>query len=187
MSTIRNSKIFAITVLLIALAACSGQSATTNSPSPSATSITGKQASKDFAKVMTASVNLATANGLTQTTTNSKYGVYVLVLDSGTSPKYQAAIKNPDGSINFVFDADSFVPFFAQERVNANDKILETGDKFTLTRMIEGSAQLYEFTISHGTIASETSTDLTGITVVSNLNYALPATSLAILKSASMH
>jgi hypothetical protein len=186
MITFRIAKAVSSVVLLIALAGCAGQTSATNSPTPSPTMTTAVQATTDFAKAAKASVALATANGLTQTVDNSKYGVYTLVLDSGTSPKYQAAIKNPDGTVVYVFEADSFVPFFAQERLTAKDKISEVDGTFTLIRNIEGSDQIYTFTTSNGTFESETMTDPTGVTVVSTLKYALPQASIDILKMASM-
>jgi hypothetical protein len=186
MITFRIAKSVSSVVLLIALAGCSGQNNATNSPTPSPTVTTSAQAKADFAKAVTASVALATANGLTQTVDNSKYGVYTLVLDSGTSPKYQAAIKNPDGTIAYLFEADSFVPFFAQERLTVQDKISEADGTFTLTRNIEGSNQLYTFTTSNGTLESESMTDPTGLTVVSTLQYELPQSSIDILKMASL-
>jgi hypothetical protein len=160
---------------------------TTPPPTPSAspTATPPAQAASDFALAVAQSIDSATSSGLTQTVTNSTYGVYTLAMDKGVDPKYQAAIRNPDGTVEPVYDADSFAPYFAQELVAAHAPVSEVNHVFTVTKNIEGQNQDYVFVEVGHRLVSETMTDPSGVTVKSDLDYALGKDAQSILKTAA--
>jgi hypothetical protein len=157
----------------------------TPSASASPTATPPAQAAADFAALMTASITTATTYGLTQNVTNSQYGVYTLVMDQGTNPKRRAAMRNPDGSIVSVLDADSFAPYFAQELVSAHAPVVESGQLFAVSKNIEGQEQEFVFVAKNGLLYSETMTDPSGVKVVSVLDYTLGQDAINILQAAT--
>ena len=157
----------------------------TATPTPTLTKVTGAKAKSDFKSIVDASMALGDKEGLTQNTNNSKYGLYTLVLDRSYSDSYQAAVQNPDGSVEIIYESDAFSPYGASTSLSfGGTTVEELGNQFTITEDIEGSPAVFVYTVQNGVIVREEYTDATNITVTSDLLYTVTPLNLQILKKA---
>ena len=164
---------FAATLALIALVAL-GVSGCSSTPTPSSsatpTALTDDQALAAFKAIAEASVAKADSVGLIETTTNSKYGDYVLVLDRNYNKDYQAAVKNADGTYELIYESDAFAPAAAVSAIGLGAKVSFQNGVWRLTEMIEGTPTIYIYTVQNGLIATESGTG-GGDTWTSTLSY----------------
>ena len=191
-----NARKFAATLAVISLvvigaSGCASTASPTASQTPSATPsptvtdvpLTGAKALAAFKSIAQASVAKADKDGLTQTTVNSKYGTYVLVLDRNYNADYQAAVHNADGSYELIYETDAFAPSAAVSAIELGATVAYANGVWVLTEMIEGTPTDFEFTVSDGVIASETGHSATD-TWTSTLAYAVTADGHKIIDEA---
>ena len=192
----KNAGKFAATLAVISLVAlgvsgCASSASPTASQTPSATPsptvtdlpLTGEKALAAFKLIANASVSKADKAGLTQTTVNSKYGTYLLVLDRNYNADYQAAVHNADGSYELIYETDAFAPYAAVSAMTYGATVAFANGVWVLTEMIEGTPTDFEFTVSDGVIASETGHSATD-TWTSTLAYAVTADGHKIIDEA---
>jgi hypothetical protein len=124
-------------------------------PTPTPTSLTPAQALAAFKSIAQVSSTKADQDGLTQTTVNSKYGTYVLVLDRHYNADHQAAVKNADGSYELLYESDAFAPAAALAAIELGATVTFANDVWQLTEMIEGKPTNFDYTVVDGLIFSE--------------------------------
>jgi len=136
-------------------------SSTSGSPTPSASvttppvDLTPSQALAEFKAIAQASVAKADSVGLMQTTVNSKYGDYVLVLDRNYNKDYQAAVLNSDGTYALIYEADAFTPAAALSALDLGATVKVANGVWSLTEKIEGKPTTYTYTVANGLFATE--------------------------------
>jgi hypothetical protein len=156
----------------------------TSTPTPTPTSLTPAQALAEFKAIAQASSAKADKDGLTQTTVNSKYGTYVLVLDRNYNKDYQAAVHNADGSYELLYEADSFAPAAALAAIKLGATVAYANGVWVLTEMIEGTPTNFDFTVVDGLISSESGSSVAD-TWTSTLSYAVTADGHKIIDEAA--
>lgn len=130
----------------------------TSSPTPTRIEMTEAEALKNFKAAVDASMALADSQGLTQTTTNDKWGEYVLVLDRKYNADYSAAVKNADGTVELIYEAYAFAPWSAWESIETYDaKVRWDADtnEYVVTQMIENDPVEYRYKVQEGLIVAE--------------------------------
>jgi hypothetical protein len=183
-----NSLGFAITAaaavfLVSALSGCSVNPIPSASPSssPTVTQMTDAQALVEFTSIVDASIAKQNLSGITQKTVSSMTGTYLLVADIAGS-KYQATEKNPDGSLQLLFEADAFVPSAAKLWLQLGATVSYVHGEYHLTRIIEGTPATYVYTVSGGLLKSK-SEQSAEATSVSELTYQVTPEGLDVLKA----
>jgi hypothetical protein len=183
-----NSLRFAITAaaavfLVSALAGCSVSPMPSDSPSssPTVTQMTDAQALVEFTSIVDASIAKQNLSGITQKTVNSMTGTYLLVADKAGS-KYQATEKNPNGSLQLLFEADAFVPSAAKSWLQLGATVSYVHGEYHLTRVIEGTPATYVYIVSGGLLQSKSEQNAEA-TSVSELTYQVTPEGLDVLKA----
>jgi hypothetical protein len=187
---------FAATLAVITLVAlwasgCSSSASPTVSQTPSSTPsptltdppLAGAEALAAFKAIAEASVAKADAGGLMQTTVNSKYGDYILVLDRNYNKDYQAAVKNADGTYELIYEADAFAPAAAVSAIDLGATVAYADGIWSLTEQIEGTPTTYNYRVANGLIVSESGSSGQD-SWVSNLVYGMTADGHAIIDQA---
>ena len=145
------------------LTGCTGASAPTptptasSTPTPSYTAMSDAEAMVAFKKVVEDSMAKADEVGLTEYTSNSKYGDYVLVLSRTYNPDHQAAVRNADGTVELIWETSAFSAFAAAESLSYGAGVSfdsKTGE-FIMTQMIEGTPYEYRYKVENGIIVGE--------------------------------
>ena len=177
------TKAAAAVFLVSALAGCSVRPMPSASPSssPTVTQMTDAQALVEFTSIVDASIAKQSLSGITQKTVNSMTGTYLLVADKAGS-KYQATEKNPDGSLQLLFEADAFVPSAAKLWLQLGATVSYVHGEYHLTRKIEGTPATYVYTVSGGLLKSK-SEQSAEATSVSELTYQVTPEGLDVLKA----
>jgi hypothetical protein len=152
-------------------------------PTPTPTSLTPAQALAEFKAIAQASSTKADKDGLTQTTVNSKYGTYVLVLDRNYNKDYQAAVHNADGSYELIYESDAFAPAAAVSAIDLGATVAYANGVWVLTEMIEGTPTNFNYTVVDGLIFSESGSS-SADTWTSTLSYAVNADGHKIIDEA---
>jgi len=152
-------------------------------PTPTPTSLTPAQALAEFKAIAQASSAKADKDGLTQTTVNSKYGTYVLVLDRNYNKDYQAAVHNADGSYELIYESDAFAPAAAVSAIDLGATVAYANGVWVLTEMIEGTPTNFNYTVVDGLIFSESGSS-SADTWTSTLSYAVNADGHKIIDEA---
>jgi len=155
----------------------------TPSPTPTPTSLTPAQALAEFKAIAQASSAKADKDGLTQTTVNSKYGTYVLVLDRNYNKDYQAAVHNADGSYELIYESDAFAPAAAVSAIDLGATVAYANGLWVLTEMIEGTPTNFNYTVVDGLIFSESGSSGAD-TWTSTLSYSVTADGHKIIDEA---
>ena len=129
----------------------------TASPTPTYAPMSDAEAMTAFKKIVDDSMTKADEEGLTEYTSNSKYGDYVLVLSRTYNPDHQAAVRNADGTVELIWETNAFSAFAAAEAISYGAGIsfdAKTGE-FVMTQMIEGTPYEYRYQVENGIITRE--------------------------------
>ncbi len=180
------STLAVISLVMLGASGCSTAQPTTSpsaSATPTPTPLTDAQALAAFKSIAESSVAKADKTGLTETTVNSKYGTYVLVLDRAYNPDYQAAVHNADGTYELIYESDAFAPAAAVSAIGLGATVSLKNGVWVLTEMIEGTPTEYDYTVVDGLIATESGSS-GGSSWTSTLNYSVSADGHKILDEA---
>ena len=164
---------------------CSSSEGPSVSASPSATPtpLTGAEAIAAFKSIAQASADQADKVGLIETTSNSTYGDYILVLDRNYNPDYQAAVQNADGTYALIYESDAFAPAAALSALDLGATVEFANGLWSLTEIIEGTPTTYKYTVVDGLIASESGSSGSD-TWTSKLSYGMTADGHSIIDEA---
>ena len=152
-------------------------------PTPTPTPMTDAEALAAFKTIAQTSSDKADKDGLTEVTTNSKYGKYTLVLDRKYNPDYQAAVKNADGTYELIYESDAFAPAAALGSLDLGAKVRFENGEFVVTQIIENDPYEYRYTVEGGLIIGESGAS-GNATWKSTLQYSVTDEGHAILDEA---
>ena len=119
--------------------------------------MTDDQAMSSFKNILDDSMTKADEEGLTEYTSNSKYGDYVLVLSRTYNPDHQAAVRNSDGTVVLIWETSAFSAFAAAESISYGASVsfdAKTGE-YVMTQMIEGTPYEYRYQVENGILVGE--------------------------------